>query len=273
MAEHRGRAALDATRAAIIAASMVVLAACSRQISPLVEPKSSAVALTGGPGTSLVYLARTTDGVIGIDLGWWGGRSAVRAALRELDASPAQVTDVFLTHSHRDHIGSWRLVRRSRFHVTEAEREQLFGDRPYGGWVPRLADRIKSNGAPKPNEIDTRSFSRDTTFVFGSDTLWAFVVPGHTAGSAAYVFRRVLFLGDAATYTPWGGFGSARRGYSDDVGVAADNLSALWSRLPDGVRYVCTAHAHCRAYTPELVDKLSPRARHQGTSASKSGTM
>ena len=205
----------------------------------------------------MVYLSRTDAGVIAIDLGWWGGRGAVRAALRDLDASPDEVTDVFLTHSHRDHIGSWRLVRASRFHVSQAERAQLFEDQPYSGWVPRLAARIKPNGAPTPNDVDAQSFSGDTTFVFGRDTLWAFVVPGHTAGSAVYLFRGVLFLGDAATYTPWGGFGQARRGYSDNVRVAAKNLAALWPRLPAGaVTYVCTAHAHCAVFTPDFPARL-----------------
>ena len=179
------------------------------------RPDSSAVALTGGPGTSMVYLARTGDSVIAIDLGWWRHHGPITAALRELEASPDQVTDVFLTHSHRDHIGAWRLVRRSRFHLAESEKPLLLGSRSHDAWVPRWAERVKPSGLPAPDDIDVRAFARDTTFVFERDTLYAFVVPGHTAGSTVYLFRGVLFLGDAATHTPWGGFGRARRGYSD----------------------------------------------------------
>ena len=205
----------------------------------------------------MVYLARTTEGIIVIDLGWWGSRKVVRTALRELGASPAQVTDVFLTHSHRDHIGSWRLVGHSRFHVAEAERSLLFGEKPFRAWIPRWAERLKPRDVPKPNEIDVRAFSGDTAFAFGLDTLRAFVVPGHTAGSTVYLFRGVLFLGDAATYTPWGGFGSARRGYSDDHRTAAVSLAGLWAHIPDGaVRTVCTAQAHCRPYTFDLAEQL-----------------
>jgi glyoxylase-like metal-dependent hydrolase (beta-lactamase superfamily II) len=230
---------------------------CGRAISPLVEPTHSAVALTGGPNTSMVYLARTADGVIAIDLGWWRSSHAVAGALRELNAVPGDVTDVFLTHSHRDHIGAWRLLRRSRFHVAAAERPLLFGERRHRGWIPRSVERVKPSGLPRPNDIDVRSFSRDTTFVFARDTLYAYLVPGHTAGSTVYLFRGVLFLGDAATHTPWGGFGPARRGYSDDPARGAASLAALWHRLPPGgVHYVCTAHAHCRAYSEELVKAM-----------------
>lgn len=190
-------------------------------------------------------------------MGWWGSRGAVRDALRKLDAPPVAVTDVFLTHSHRDHIGAWRLVKTSRFHVAEPEKPLLFGERRHGGWIPRLAERVKKSGLPRPGDIDVRAFSRDTTFVFGADTLHAFLVAGHTAGSTVYLFRGLLFLGDAATYTPWGGFSSARRGFSDDAAIAAENLAALWNRLPRGeVRYVCTAHARCRDFSPEFLTDL-----------------
>ena len=92
--------------------------------------------------------------------------------------------------------------------------------------------------------------SCDTVFAFGADTVFAYLVPGHTAGSAAYRYRGIRFLGDAATYTRWGGFGPAHRGYSDDAALAARSLRALWPRLPAGtVRYVCTAHAQCAAFS------------------------
>ena len=237
-----------------MSAIVLALSGCHRAIAPLLRPDSSAVALTGGPGTSMIYLARTGDSVIAIDLGWWRPRGPVTTALRELGASPDQVTDVFLTHSHRDHIGAWRLLRRSRFHVAESEAPLLFGAHPHGGWVPRWVERVKPSGLPAPNDIQVRAFTRDTAFAFGLDTLYAFVVPGHTAGSTVYLFRGMLFLGDAATYTPWGGFARARRGYSDDVRVAAANLESLWDRLPrERVRYVCTAHAHCTAFSDDFL--------------------
>jgi glyoxylase-like metal-dependent hydrolase (beta-lactamase superfamily II) len=107
--------------------------------------------------------------------------------------------------------------------------------------------------------VTVHAFAADTTFVLGAgtgrpDTLRAYVVPGHTVGSAVYLFRGVLFLGDAATHTRRGGFAPARRGYSDDPRAAAASLAALWPRLPAGaVRVACTAHARCAAFTPAFL--------------------
>lgn len=234
---------------------------CSRAIAPLTSPGQSAVALTGGPNTSMIYVARTSDGVLAIDLGWWGSEGALTRALLDLGASPSDVDAVFLTHSHRDHIGAWRLVRHARFHVAVPEYSRLVGDTAHGGWIPRLADQILPSDLPPPGELNVQAFARDTSFVLGADTVRAYLVPGHTAGSVVYLFRGILFLGDAATYSRRDGFGPARPGFSDDASSAADNLDRLWSRIPmESVRYVCTAHARCVPFTGEFLQEVAQYA-------------
>jgi hydroxyacylglutathione hydrolase len=239
------------------AIACMVLSACARPAMRPSTPPGSTVALSGGPNRSMIYLARVAGGVIVIDLGWWGGERSIRRALYRLGASPGDVTDVFITHSHRDHVGAWRLVRGSRFHLAAAEHPAFVGERRHRGWIPRTAEMLKRSALPRRGDVAVRTFSRDTAFAFGADTLYAFPVPGHTVGSAAYVFRGTLFLGDAATYTRWGGFAPARRGFSDDPGTAARNLQALWARLPrQAVRHVCTAHAKCSPLTAAFLADL-----------------
>jgi hydroxyacylglutathione hydrolase len=240
--------------ARFVALAGVMLAACARPPMRPVPPQGSAVALSGGPNASMIYLARVPGGAIAIDLGWWGAERSVRRALRGLGASGGEVTDVFITHSHRDHVGAWRLVRGSRFHLAAAERAAFTGERGHRGWIPRTAEAFRRSPLPRAHEVDVRTFTRDTAFAFGADTLYAFPVPGHTAGSAAYLFRGTLFLGDAVTYTRWSGFAPARHGFSDDTRVAARSLDALWARLPrHKVRYACTAHAKCSPLSPEFL--------------------
>lgn len=239
---------------AAILLSGCTLFGCSRAIEPLISPGESAVALTGGPNTSMIYLARTTDGVLAVDLGWWGSEAALTRALRDLGAGPSEVDAVFLTHSHRDHIGAWRLVRLAHFYVAAPEHSRLVGNTAHRGWIPELANRIMRSDLPSPGELNVHAFSRDTSFVLGTDTVRAYFVPGHTAGSAVYLIRGILFLGDAATYSPVSGFAPAKPGFSDDATRAAESLAQLWSRLPEGgVRYICTAHARCAPFSGEFL--------------------
>lgn len=236
-------------------ALLALSAGCGRAIQPIVTPGTAAVALTAGPNTSMIYLARTSSGVIAIDLGWSGKGRALTHALEQLGATAADVSSVFLTHSHRDHVAAWPVLRHARFFLAAAEVPRLLGQSAHEGWLPRVADELKPPNLPKPDELPIRPFTTDTTIVVGADTLRAYLVPGHTSGAAVYLFRGVLFVGDAVSYSRFGGFRATRAAVSDDRKVAAENLEKLWSRLPvGGVRYVCTAHARCATFAEFMAD-------------------
>lgn len=243
----------------LVLALPLAAASCSRAIVVPAAPRgTAAIALSGGSNTSMTYVARTEDGVVAIDLGWWGNAEGLRLALRRIGATPADVRHVFLTHSHRDHVAAWPVVAHARFHLGASERPLLHGETEHGGWIPRWADRLRPSTLPGPARVRVHPFARDTTFVVGSDTLYAYLVPGHTAGSAAYLFRGILFLGDAVTWSRAGGFRPAKRGFTHDRRAAIASLTELWRRLPpDAVRYACTAHAHCAAFTPDFVARVS----------------
>lgn len=228
--------------------AVVAFAACTHTVERVQRPPRSVALTTTGPWSSMIYLARTDRGVIVIDLGWFGAEDALRKGLERLGATREDVVAVFLTHSHRDHITGWKLLHEVPFYLAAAEVPRFLGAVSHGGPVPRIAHDVLPADRPEPGEVEIRAFSTDTAFAFGADTVRAFLVPGHTAGSVAYLFRHVLFAGDAITHMPLLGFGEAMTIYSDDVARSEASVASLRERLERfEVRQVCTAHGTCAA--------------------------
>ena len=229
------------------AAILLIAAGCSVNVRPLQDPPRSTAVTTLDMARSMIYLARTDRGVIAIDLGWVSAGPRMRAGLRRLGADSADVGTVFLTHSHRDHIRGWRAVRGATFHLSLADVPTFTG----GGEHPDLSSRVAGSvfrGAypTAADSLDVRPFATDTVFTFGRDSVRAFTLPGHTAGSAAYLFRGILFVGDALAYTYLGGFRLAKRPFTLDWEQNRASVASLWERAaPYGVDWVCTAHAKC----------------------------
>lgn len=237
----------------------LALTGCHHAIPPIHDPPRSVAVTTGGPSGSVVYLAWVEAGVIVIDMGWWDADGAIRDGLSTLGANSSDVLAVFLTHAHRDHVGGWRTLRHAPFWMGVEEIDRFHGIRPYAGSIPRLAAWVKPPERPAPAEVDARGFSADTMFVFGSDTVRAFSVPGHTMGSTAYLFRGILFVGDAVTHSHFTGYGPARRIHSDDPDRARASLEALWPRVASHrPRVACTAHGWCGLFGPEFIDDVGP---------------
>jgi hydroxyacylglutathione hydrolase len=227
-------------------ASLLLHAACGINLSHVETPQQTRAIVTAPPWSSMIYLARLDSGIIAIDLGWYGAERALRRELRRWDAQPEDVTDVFLTHSHRDHIAAWKAVRHARFHMAQDEVAHFLEEHAHRDLPSRLATWALGNPAPPPAPVQAHAFSRDTAYVFGADTLHAFVVPGHTAGSTAYLFRGILFVGDATVHMYGVGVGPAMRIFTADVRQSRVSLGSLQARLEGrSVDWICTAHAKC----------------------------
>lgn len=224
----------------------LLFASCTHDLDLIQDPHRAAAATTTGPWASMIYVAQTDSGVIVIDLGWTGAESVLPDLLRRIDAKATDVRMVFLTHAHRDHIAGWTLVRHARFVLGSAEVPYFTGSQAYRGWATRIGDEL--NDYPRPDEGELRfvPISSDTAIALGRDTVWAFPVPGHTAGSMAWLFRGILFGGDAINWRPVTGFQGARPEFSDSVEESRESMRLLWDRLPPGkVRIACSAHGKC----------------------------
>lgn len=243
---------------ALAACLALALQGCTYHLAEVRQPARAVAFSTGGPWRSMVYAARTDSGVVLVDLGYTGAGGKIRSQLRRLGAVPADVTDVFLTHSHRDHVWGWKMVRGARFHVWAPEQPLLEGTQPHADVPSRTARRVFGHVGPTPGEVEVRPFTRDTVFVLGGDTLRAYPTPGHTAGHAAYLFRGILFVGDAVARKPLRGFGGADPVFSDDTRLNRQSLLALFARVPmERVRWVCNAHAKCARPDERFIRKVT----------------
>lgn len=227
-------------------AATAVLGACTKDLDLIQDPPDAVAATTTGPWASMIFMARTDSGLIAIDLGWTGYDDVLPALARSLGGTPADVRFVFITHAHRDHIAGWPLVRQARFVIGAAEIPALIGTASYSGWATRIGDAVNEYPHPKPGELALEPVTADTAIVLGRDTVHAFPIPGHTAGSVAYLFRGILFGGDAVNWRAGSGFQGARPEFSDSVEQSRESLAALWQRLPlSRTRILCTAHGKC----------------------------
>lgn len=243
-------------RACILSTSLIALAGCTMNL-PRVEGHGLNAIPTAWPYESTLYAARTAAGVFVVDLGWRGADGALRRGLEQIGARPEDVTDVFITHSHRDHIMAWPVVRHARFHVMAAEVPMFESDLAHADVPSRAARAVLGDAGPWRGEVDVRPFSGDTTFVLGTDTIRAFVVPGHTPGSTAYLYRGILFAGDAISRPYHTGYGPGMGIFTTDQAQNHAALVSLFERLrPYDVRWVCTAHGKCARPDERFIRKV-----------------
>lgn len=224
----------------------------------LQNPPQQTAFTTTGPWNSLVHMAVTDSGVVMIDLGWSGSEAKFDEALESLGKTRADVTHVFVTHGHRDHVAGWPWVEHATFHMHRDEVPLFVGEELPSDWPSRWVERVKRTARPGRDRLAIHPFSRDTLFDVG-EPLRAFPVPGHTPGSTAYLFRRVLFMGDAVSHMPIRRFHGAATMYSHDMDAARASLVSLFgSRLDlDEVDWVCTAHGKCSPPTSAFIEKVT----------------
>lgn len=149
-----------------------------------------------------------------------------------LERSSRAIAGVFVTHLHLDHVTGMRDVPRDTpvfVGPGETSAKSLMNvllapvvDRALEGKPPLAVWRFSADpGGAFEGIVD----------VFGDATVWALHVPGHTAGSTAFVARTpsgpVLLTGDAC-HTAWGWeHGVPPGSYSSDKERAAESLARL----------------------------------------------
>jgi glyoxylase-like metal-dependent hydrolase (beta-lactamase superfamily II) len=179
-----------------------------------------------------VYALETADGLVLVDGGWAvpSAMDELATALRSVGRSPGDITDVFVTHIHRDHYTFAVRLRAqfgARVHLGRLERPGLQEIQRIRSNVPvsslrelrrsdagALAGEIERMTAEQP--LDVRDWADPDQWLgagpLGIDgwDLEAVHTPGHTKGHLVFhdPVRQLLFSGDHVlpTITPSIGF-------------------------------------------------------------------
>ncbi len=173
-----------------------------------------------------LYVLETGPGKVAlVDAGVDTEGKAVLAELSRRGLTADAVEAIFLTHGHTDHVAAVARFPKARVYALAVEAPLVEGRGKGQGPVNRFLPR-RDTGARITHPV-----AEGDIIAVGDTTVRVFAIPGHTPGSAAYLARGVLFLGDSADAGKKGQLVPAAYIFSDDQARNRDSLKQLASRL------------------------------------------
>lgn len=163
------------------------------QLDILVQGYPGKSVCHGGLGWSTIVLLRGNGRVALVDCGTFSHRSNLINGLQRHGLTPADVTDVVLSHAHHDHSINWVLFPQATIWIGSEELDWSVNE-PWGSTpVPELYVRELATSR------QLKRVDPGQTIIPG---MTAFAAPGHTPGHLIYFLegaeKNVLFTGDAA---------------------------------------------------------------------------
>ncbi len=201
------------------------------------------------------WLLPTPQGHFLIDTTHEPHSAELLANIRKAGFDPQDIRYVLVTHGHFDHAGGAARLRRelknARFVMTEK------------GWAEALASAAASTGKPGAWEMAPRDIAaRDgDSWTLGGRTVTLLETPGHTLGTASYVYD---VHDGARTYRAMtvGGLGlnAIRNGRQVELYIeSVEKLDRLASSSSRPVEVHLTTHP----FATGLMDKRAALARHR----------
>jgi hydroxyacylglutathione hydrolase len=205
--------------------------------------------------------AKTPEGrVLLFDTGADPEGRGLDALLGALKARREDVSDIFLTHGHGDHIAAAPLCPGARVHGGIGDSDMMAKRAPI---VPGFA-RFMGVVMPGPAVTLTDAIVGSVEIpVGGGKSVVAVPFAGHTPGSMVYLFDGVLFAGDSMNFDK-DKLTMAFAPFTVDSKKNKENIAALPTLLRlDEVKVVCTGHGGCspEADTRRELDDIMKKAQ------------
>ncbi|MFH1811853.1 MAG: MBL fold metallo-hydrolase [Pseudomonadota bacterium] len=137
----------------------------------------------------LVYVVPVNGGVVLVDTGYQHSGEQIRTLVGQ-----RRLLAILITHNHLDHVAGVETLG-VPVYAGSIEARRWREHAPARALVVRIAERVLGQAAP-PAEL--HDVDDGTSIEIGGARFTAHLVPGHTPGSTTWLWRDVLFSGDAA---------------------------------------------------------------------------
>jgi glyoxylase-like metal-dependent hydrolase (beta-lactamase superfamily II) len=208
----------------VIALGAVVYASFSGNLPIADGQRANGVEVVKDGIVSSFIVDVDAQSVLLVDAGNDREAKPIVAALARRQLGPGAVRAILLTHGDRDHTAG----------VLAFPRAEVMALEPDVGLVEGREARgvFKMAGKTTPNGIKVaRALKDGETVTVGEVAIRVFAVPGHTKGSAAFVARNTLFMGDSAEATKESKLAPGKRLFTESPAQNRASLRALAARL------------------------------------------